>query len=343
MICVEYVWLGGQNELRSKTKIIPDDGKDKCAIVDFPAWNYDGSSTGQADGHDSEVVIKPCALFNDPFRKGRNKMILCDTWLSDGTTPHPNNTRVRAVERFSNSDADEPWFGIEQEYFLISPETSKPLGFPTFGNPDPQGQYYCSVGARNCFGRDVVEDHMNACLYAGINLTGTNAEVAPGQHEFQVRDVGIKAADQLWMARYLLHRVAERHGVVVNYEPKPMKGDWNGSGCHTNFSTKHMREGDPGSCKTGYQFIEDALLKLANRHAEHIAEYGKDNNERLTGKHETSSMEKFSYARAHRGASVRIPTVTIHEQRGYFEDRRPAANMDPWVVTGMIYETTCLL
>ena len=135
MLCIEYVWLGGNNELRSKTKILPDDGRDAYALADVPAWNYDGSSTKQAEGRDSEVVIKPCALFNDPFRRGRHLLVLCDTWLSDSTTPHPDNTRVRAVERFSQSDADEPWFGIEQEYFLMATGTNKPLGFPPIGHP----------------------------------------------------------------------------------------------------------------------------------------------------------------------------------------------------------------
>lgn len=340
-ICVEYVWLGGKNELRAKTKVIDDkECGGEWTADELPWWNYDGSSTWQAEGHDSEVYIKPRRVIPDPFRKGRNLIVLCDTYLPDLTTPHKDNTRVFAAKVFSQKTEEEPWFGIEQEYFLMDPMTQKPFGFPKYGLPPPQGQFYCSVGAENAFCRDVLEEHLQACIYSGIGITGINFEVCSTQAEYQVLAKGIDSGDQIWLSRYLLQRVAEKHGVVVNIDAKPVLGDWNGSGGHTNYSTKSMREGT--SDKTGLQIIEEAIDKLAAKHKEHIEVYGADNHLRLTGHHETASIHKVSHGRANRGASVRIPSGTIADGKGYFEDRRPAANMDPYLVTAKIFETTVL-
>jgi len=236
--------------------------------------------------------------------------------------------------------ADEPWFGIEQEYTLLSFE-KHPLGWPIGGYPGPQGPYYCGVGANKVFGRDVVESHYRACLYAGVKVCGTNAEVMPAQWEFQVGPCeGIEMGDHLWMARYILDRVAEDFGILVSLDPKPMTGDWNGAGAHTNYSTKATR------AKGGIKDIEEAIKKLSLRHAEHIKVYdpkgGEDNKRRLTGHHETSSVEKFSYGVANRGSSVRIPRQVEADGCGYFEDRRPASNMDPYSVTEAIVRTTLL-
>lgn len=341
MSVVEYVWLGGNNTIRSKTRVFTSSIQ---SINDIPEWNYDGSSTSQAEGNDSEVIIKPRALFRDPFRPSPMKplIVLCDNYKPDGT-PLPDNKRTWANELFESKLEEKPWFGIEQEYFLVDKKTNRPLGFPEDPNeyPNEQGQYYCSAGSDNAFGRVVAESHLEACLQAGIKISGINAEVAPGQWEFQVGPCeGIESGDHLWMARYLLLRVAEMHGYLVDFEPKPVKGDWNGSGCHTNYSTLSMREGTDG--KTGLAVIEDAIDKLASKHDEHMKAYGEGNEERMTGKHETASYDKFSHGRANRGASVRIGNETISNEKGYFEDRRPSSNMNPYLVTGIIFKTTCL-
>ena len=336
-VCVEYVWIGGNNELRSKTKVM-----DRLvrSIDDLSDWNYDGSSTGQAEGKDSEVIIKPQALFNDPFRKGDHKIVLCDTYNPEGK-PLKNNHRIWADEIFNQALDEEPWFGLEQEYFLISPETEKPLGFPKNGLPNPQGQYYCSAGADNAYGRDVAEEHLQACLFAGIKISGINAEVAPGQWEFQIGPcIGIEEGDHLWMARYLLQRVAEKHNVIVDLEPKPLKGDWNGSGCHANYSTKNMREGNDN--KKGIEFIDEAIEKLSHKHMEHMNAYGTGNEERMTGEHETASYDKFSDGVANRGASIRRGNQTVENGKGYFEDRRPSSNCDPYLVSGLLFKTTII-
>ena len=331
---VEYVWIGGNNELRCKTKVMD---KIVRSVNDLSNWNYDGSSTGQAAGEDSEVIIKPRALFNDPFRMGNHKMVLCDTYTPNDE-PLSNNHRQWANKIFNDGLHEEPWFGLEQEYFLIDPETNLPLGF---SEEKTQGQFYCSAGAENAFGREVAEEHLQACVYAGIKISGINAEVAPGQWEFQIGPcVGIEEGDHLWMARYLLQRVAEKHGVSVNIEPKPVKGDWNGSGCHTNYSTKNMREGTFN--KKGIDYIHEAVEKLSHKHDEHMAVYGSGNEERMTGAHETASFDKFSHGIANRGASVRIGNENYKNEKGYFEDRRPSSNCDPYLVTGMMFKTTCL-
>lgn len=330
----EYIWIGGSGQdLRGKTKTLD---KVPTSVAELPEWNYDGSSTGQAPGHNSEVIIKPKAIFQDPFRRGENILVICDTYEPNGT-PLPTNTRYPADHVMEKAKAHEPWFGIEQEYTLFSTDKI-PLGWPRNGYPAPQGPYYCGVGADKVFGRHLVEAHYRACLYAGVKIAGINAEVMPGQWEFQVGPcLGIEIGDHLWAARYIMHRLAERFGVIVSFHPKPISaGDWNGAGCHTNYSTKAMRE--DGGLKEIYAAIE----KLSKKHEAHIQVYGEHNTLRLTGKHETAPISEFRSGVADRGASIRIPTQCAAEGKGYFEDRRPASNIDPYVVAARLVKTTCL-
>ncbi|KAI9300889.1 hypothetical protein BJ944DRAFT_170079 [Cunninghamella echinulata] len=338
-IQVEYIWIDGWNELRSKTRTLDIKHREHdIALNDIPEWNFDGSSTYQAVGHDSDILLKPVALYNDPFRVGDgeivNKLVLCETYLPDGT-PHPSNYRYDCLKVMDAYAAEEPWFGIEQEYMLIDYEKGKPLGWPQHGLPEPQGKYYCGVGTGKIFGRDIVEAHYRACLYAGITISGVNVEVAPGQLEFQVGPCeGIKMGDELWVARYLLERVAEEFGIGVTIHPKPVQGDWNGAGCHTNYSTKKMREDG------GLAVMEEAIERMSLRHFEHIAVYGEDNDLRLTGDHETGHIGAFSYGIANRGASIRIPRHVGKAGKGYMEDRRPASNIDPYRVTSIIVQSS---
>ncbi|CAI0449613.1 unnamed protein product, partial [Linum tenue] len=304
----------------------------------LPRWNYDGSSTGQAAGEDSEVILYPQVIFRDPFRRGNHHLlVMCDAYTPAGD-PIPTNKRHAAANIFGQIEAEEPLFGIEQEYTLLWKDSNRPLGWPLGGYPGPQGPYYCGIGADKAFGREIVDAHYNACLYAGVNISGINAEVMPGQWEFQIGpSPGISAADELWVARYILERITEMAGVVLSLDPKPIPGDWNGASAHTNFSTKAMREEEGG-----YELIKKAIHKLQLRHADHIAAYGEGNERRLTGGHETAEINTFSWGVADRGASIRVGRKTEKEGRGYFEDRRPSSNMDPYVVTSMIAHTTLL-
>lgn len=305
--------------------------------TDLPVWNFDGSSTGQAPGHDSEVLLRPVALYPDPFRGAPNLLCLCECLAPDGE-PIPTNTRHNAAAIFAaGKPTDAPWFGLEQEYTLFNADKVTPLGWPAGGYPRPQGPYYCSVGADNAFGRAVVEAHYRACMYAGVTISGINGEVLPGQWEYQIGPCeGIKSGDEVWMARFLMYRVCEDFGVHVSFDPKPIAGDWNGSGMHTNYSTAEMR------AEGGYAAILKAIERLGKKHREHIQVYGEGNERRLTGKHETANMNTFLYGVANRGASIRIPRDAEKHQRGYFEDRRPASNCDPYVVTSKIYHTTAI-
>lgn len=337
-VLAEYVWIGGGEttggfDLRCKTKVL---NFKPFAASALPEWNYDGSSTNQAPGEDSEVILKPVAIFPDPFRGGDNILVLCDTYTPAGE-PLPTNTRAACKKVMDQARAHEPWFGIEQEYTLFEKDNKTPLGWPKQGFPKPQGPFYCSAGYDVAFGRSVADEHIKMCLHAGITVSGLNGEVMPGQWEYQVGPcTGIDSGDHLWMSRYIMIRVCEAQGINVTFHPKPIQGDWNGAGCHTNYSTKAMRA--PG----GMKVIKEALDKMEKKHAEHIDVYGTDNDQRLTGAHETAPITKFSYGVANRGASCRIPRQTEKEDKGYFEDRRPASNMDPYLVTAKLVQTTVL-
>lgn len=333
-IMAEYIWIGGSmSDLRCKTRTLEEK---PTSVADLPQWNYDGSSTNQAPGEDSEVILYPQAFYPDPFRGGDHILVICDTYTPAGE-PLPTNTRYEAAKIMEAAKAEIPWFGIEQEYTLFEADKTTPYGWPKGGYPGPQGPYYCSIGTDNAFGRYIVDAHYRCCLYSGVTISGINAEVMPGQWEYQVGPcVGIKSGDEMWLSRYLLIRVCEAFGVNVSFDPKPIPGDWNGAGCHTNYSTEAMR------VDGGYKHIIAAIEKLGNKHEEHIAVYGTGNERRLTGAHETASMHAFSYGVANRGCSIRIPRVSEAEGKGYFEDRRPASNMDPYVVTAKIVKTTLL-
>lgn len=323
----EYIWIDGQEptaKLRSKTKIVPDGDES-------PIWGFDGSSTEQAPGSESDCVLRPVMIKPDPIRGGDDVLVMCEV-LNVDMTPHASNTRAALVEVAETYADHEPWFGMEQEYTFY--KDGRPHGWPIGGYPAPQGGYYCGIGADEIWGRDVVEAHTRACLDAGLAISGTNAEVMIGQWEFQVGPVGpVDMGDQLWMARWLLYRIAEDYDISAHLNPKPVEGDWNGAGMHTNFSTKEMRE--------NYDAIIAACEALGKRADEHIKYYGAGIERRLTGLHETAPWTEFNYGVSDRGASVRIPWQTNKEQKGYIEDRRPNANADPYVVARLITDTVC--
>ncbi|KAF7549846.1 hypothetical protein G7Z17_g6121 [Cylindrodendrum hubeiense] len=322
-IMCEYVWIDADGETRSKSRTLPEK---EYTPEELPVWNFDGSSTNQAPGENSDVYLRPCAVFPDPFRGSPNIIVLSECWNADGT-PNKYNFRhdcVKVMDTFADQD---PWFGLEQEYTLLGGD-GRPYGWPTGGFPAPQGEYYCGVGTGKVVQRDIVEAHYKACLYAGVKISGTNAEVMPAQWEYQVGPcLGIEMGDHLWVSRFFLARIAEDFGAKVSVHPKPVQGEWNGAGLHSNFSTRAMRE-DGGMKK-----IEEAIKKLEPHHAECIAEYGEDNDLRLTGRHETGSIDQFTWGVANRGTSIRIPRECAAKGSGYFEDRRPASNADPYRVT----------
>ncbi|NQU68495.1 MAG: glutamine synthetase beta-grasp domain-containing protein [Candidatus Marinimicrobia bacterium] len=332
-IQAEYIWIDGHKptaKLRSKTRIIPGPVE---TIDQIPIWGFDGSSTMQAVGPKSDCMLNPVKYIADPIRKEDNILVLCEVMNSDGSV-HISNTRSYLSEVFDKHKSHEPWFGIEQEFTFFRGRS--PLGWPDGGYPAPQGPFYCGVGADEVFGRDIVELHLKRCLNAGLHVSGINAEVMPGQWEFQIGPLGpLDVADEMWLARWLLYRTGEEFKVSATLHPKPVLGDWNGAGAHTNFSTVEMRN------EGGLQIVIDACEKLRDRHNDHIKVYGAHNEERLTGLHETCSIHEFRYGISDRSASVRIPMATANEGKGYLEDRRPAANMDPYKVCAILIDTVC--
>lgn len=324
-----YVWLDGfkpEPSLRHKTKIIEHDGP--VTLADCPEWSFDGSSTEQAEGHSSDCLLNPVCIVPDAGRRNAY-LVLAEVLSADGSV-HPSNVRG------TFEDNEDFWAGFEQEYVFM--QNGLPLGFPADGYPAPQGPYYTGVGIGKVAGREIVEEHLDLCLDAGIAITGTNAEVMLGQWEYQCFGKGAKlAADHVWLSRFLLVRTAEKYGVEVSFAPKPVKGDWNGSGMHTNFSNTAIRE------EGGEDLVNSIMAKFEERHEIHIAAYGSHNDERLTGLHETQSIDTFSYGVSDRGASIRIPISTLQNgYKGYLEDRRPAANADPYRVVKEILETLAL-
>jgi glutamine synthetase len=326
---LEYIWLDGYTptpNLRGKTQI-----KEFSAfptLEQLPLWGFDGSSTMQAEGHNSDCILKPVAVYPDAAR-AEGALVMCEVMLPSGEA-HPSNKRATIL--------DDPgaWFGFEQEYFFY--KDGRPLGFPSSGYPAPQGPYYTGVGYKYVgdIARTMVNEHLDLCLAAGINHEGINAEVAKGQWEFQVFGKGSKtAADQMWMARYLLLRLTEKYGVDIEFHCKPLGDtDWNGSGMHTNFSTTYMRE------VGGKEYFEALMKAFDGAREDHIAVYGPDNHMRLTGKHETAAITEFTYGIANRGASIRVPhSFANNGYKGYLEDRRPNSQGDPYAITSQILKT----
>ncbi|MFN3191504.1 MAG: glutamine synthetase beta-grasp domain-containing protein [Aureliella sp.] len=324
---LEYIWLDGylpEPNLRGKTKIVSEAPK---SVDDCPMWGFDGSSTEQAEGSSSDCMLKPVGLYPDSGRKN-GFIVMCEV-LNPDLTPHASNFRA-TIE-----DEADLWIGFEQEYFLM--ESGRPFGFPEDGYPGPQGTYYCGVGYGDMgdIARQCVEEHIDIVLDAGINHEGINAEVAKGQWEFQIFSAGSKkVCDDLWVSRYLLMRTAEKYGLSIEFHCKPVQGDWNGSGMHTNFSTKKMRE------EGGEEYFKALMDAFEKNRNEHIAAYGPDNHLRLTGLHETQSIDKFSWGVADRGASVRVPHAFVNNgYKGYLEDRRPNSKADPYKIVSRIQKT----
>jgi glutamine synthetase len=332
---LEYVWLDGykpEPNLRSKVKIVDYESiKNIVQIGKLPVWNFDGSSTNQADTGNSDRLLNPVRVYT---RRGfpldnSTVYVLCEVLTPDGT-PHETNKRAKL-----NEEEEDLWFGFEQEYFIREEINGTMLGHKR-NILKGQGEYYCGVG-HNVAGRDFVEEHLDMCLEHGIDITGTNAEVALGQWEYQVFSKGkLKGGDDLWMSRYFLYKISEKYGYHIDLHPKPLThGEWNGSGLHTNFSNKRMRN------KGGYEYFTAIFNSFGSRHEDHIKAYGSNNNLRLTGEYETQSIDKFSWGVSDRGASIRVPQETAKQWKGYVEDRRPGSNADPYkiikeIVTSLI-------
>ena len=330
---LEYIWLDGSEptkQLRSKTKVVSNFGREN---EEAPVWGFDGSSTNQAEGHNSDCVLQPVRIYRNPLEPA-SSLVLCEVCYVD-YTPHETNTRNKLVELLTSFNEDpEEWVGFEQEYTLY--ENNKPYGWPEIGQPAEQGDYYCGRNA----GEKISREHMDACIEADISICGINSEVMLGQWEYQIgAGLSLKMSDDLWVSRWLMEKICDKYGVTVSLDPKPVEGDWNGAGCHTNFSTADMRAEHIGS--DGFHHIKEACEKFSKVHKEHMEVYGEGNERRVTGLHETQAIDTFSWDVSDRGASIRIPWQVEKDGFGYLEDRRPSANCDPYEVSYKLIETIC--
>jgi glutamine synthetase len=318
---VEYIWLDGDTplpKLRSKTKYVDISGG-------VPSWNFDGGSTKQGTLSDSDRNLTCVRTYEDPFNEG-GYLALCEVFYQSVERPecilNPHESNMRRFLSETVEDCPGILVGFEQEFTLMDARTNDPLGFALA--PKEQGQYYCGVGRKNIVGRFLIDEFEARCVSAGIDLYGVNAEVMPGQWEFQTNAADpVKAADDLWVCRYILDRITENMPILVSYDPKPHEA-FNGAGCHTNISTERMRE---SFREVDY---EGLLLLLKGAHKDYIKVCGEGLDKRLTGDCETSDYMEFSWGIGDRGASVRIPTKVYEDGAGYIEDRRPCANIDPY-------------
>jgi len=335
MTKLEYIWIDGTEpspQLRSKTKVVESHEWDG-SVANCPVWGFDGSSTNQAPGDNSDCVLRPVRIYENPLEENCH-LVLCEVWNTDDT-PHETNVRWKLFELLNGGINDEPWFGFEQEYTLFKKGDNGlvPVGWPLDGSqPPPQGDYYCG---RNK-GDHIARTHMDACIETGIGISGINSEVMLGQWEYQIfgKDP-YKVTDDMWVARWLLEKICLKKHRVVSLNPKPISGDWNGAGCHANFSTKAMRE------EGGDDVIHKAIRRLRMSHDLHIDVYGDGNAKRLTGQHETCPITEFRWGVSDRGASVRVPWQVAKDGKGYLEDRRPSANCDPYLVAWRLIKTIC--
>jgi glutamine synthetase len=329
---LEYIWIDGTEPtatLRSKTKIVDSFDGTVEGPSGTPEWGFDGSSTNQAPGDNSDCVLKPVRVYTNPLEDSNSFLVLCEVYTVDNM-PHETNNRSSLQELLTEYKTEEVWVGMEQEYTLY--HEGRPLGWPVSEDPDAQGDYYCGRNA----GESVVRAHMDACIDANLHICGINAEVMLGQWEYQIgAENPLVVSDDLWVARWLMEKIAGSYDITVSLDPKPIEGDWNGAGCHTNFSTKVMRE------EGGDAAIHKAIKKLEYSHREHIEVYGDGNQNRLTGLHETCSINDFRWGVSDRGASVRVPWQVARDEKGYLEDRRPSANCDPYLVSSKLVKTIC--
>ena len=326
---LEYIWLDGYKptpNLRGKTQLKDFDAFP--TLDQLPLWGFDGSSTMQAEGHSSDCVLKPVALYPDAARSN-GVLVMCEVMMPTAR----RRIRPTCAPPFSTIPAP----GSASSRSISFTKTAVRSASPPTGYPAPQGPYYTGVGYKNVgdIARKMVEEHLDLCLAAGINHEGINAEVAKGQWEFQIFGKGSKkAADEMWMARYLMLRLTETYGVDIEFHCKPLGDtDWNGSGMHCNFSTTYLREAG------GKEYFEALMKAFADHREEHIAVYGPDNQMRLTGKHETAAIGDFTYGVADRGASIRVPHSFVNNgYKGYLEDRRPNSQGDPYQIASRVPE-----
>lgn len=314
-----YIWIDATGEnIRLKDRILNEIPK---LIADIPKWSYAENPPYQT-GSSIEMMLYPRALYRNPFKPGKHDVIvMCDTYQPDGSPFHTNHRHAMQTS-VDKTIEQEPIFGIEQKYTLLD-EQGQPFIRPK--NELMEGTNYCGVGFNGIYARDLVESHALACLYAGIDFSGTNADEFPLQWRYKIGpSVGIQAADDLWVSRYILVRIAEEFGICVTL--KSIEGDRNQTRAHINYSTAAMR------ADGGIKVIREAIKLLEHEHNEHL---------KVFDAHE-SKIDTFSWDVADRNVSVRVPESVAESEKELLKDRGPPSNMDPYVVCNALLTTSLL-
>ena len=254
-------------------------------------------------------------------------LVLCDTY---NPKTDLRSSHYEAEKIFKKYEANQPMFGLEQEFFMFNSKDKNEIPEKKM-EIAAHGEYYCGLGPQCSRTRRYLLDVMYTAIQLGIKVTGMNYEVAPGQAELQVCNIGLDACYDLLMVRYLLTRLGENYNIVPNFEPKILN-DENGSGCHINFSTLEMR--NLKDTKELHKMIHSMCQNLEKHHNTFIDEYyGSGNKERLSGTCETCSYQEFKVKKGGRNASIRVPN-----EGNYFEDRRPSSNIDPYLACSKLLE-----
>lgn len=322
MLYLEYVWTGLENKIYSKVRIL---NEYSISLENIPIWNFDGSSTNHSNTDNSDIYLKPVKIYKHPFLDDKicSYLVLCEC-LNNDMTPHKINYRDQLIKLEEKYKDKKYLFGIEQEYAVFEKTVNNMLS--PYGGYSYEQTGYCATNGNNVFKkmRDLVVEHTLLCIKAGIKIFGNNLEVANSSAEFQIGTCDmITCCDDLIMARFILYVLSEKYDAIISLHPKPFGDNYNGSGCHTNLSSEDMRN--------DIKYIYEACEKLKLKHGENNKFFGDYNELRLTGKHETSDINHFSYGVADRTATVRIPLSVFNDQKGYMEYRFPASNLEPYL------------
>nr|CAH7745052.1 unnamed protein product [Callosobruchus chinensis] len=304
-----YLWIDHTGEnLRSKTRTLDFS---PSTYKEVPIWNFNGFHTMKAPKEKSDYYLVPVSLYNDPIRRGANKIVLCETFDAD-EKPCKTNHRQKCVEALNKVCDHEVYIGFEQDYYIMGSD-GRPFGWPPMGEPISDRQYYASMCT--VIGREITECIYRALLYAGVNVYSDCAEPAPSQWELKTNgERGVKPADDMWFSRWLMQRIAEDFGLCISFQPF-VSPRWSKSGLHVTYSTKKMRDND------GMKYIQETIKKLEKCHTEMLKIYKS-----------TYLGDKFTSGIGDRTASVRIPKIVADKKKGFIEDRRPAGNADPYKI-----------
>ena len=355
-VLADYVWKTPQG-YRWKTRVFDDTFKlNESVKPTFPIWDFNGDSTGQFNETSetsetsettetsTEMVLTPVFVCNDPIRPGYNHpkhgknfhsgfIVLCEVTYQNEKPVRGCNRQWAKTVFDANIDKD-PKFGMKQEYYIFDPRTQTPMGFKDNKSIRKQGHYYARMGENN--GRGIAEKHMEMCLSAGINISEMNANVGPSQWTYNIGFcTGIEASDQLMVSRYLLERICEASCVAISWHPKPVIGEWNGSGCHVMYGTKYTRC-EVENESDGYNYIKQTINNLEAKHSEMLLTFSDGNRTRLDGNNDSSLLDKFTWGVGTYNKSVSVPCQVMKSKKGYIIDMRPGADMDPYLTTATI-------